>query len=277
MASECFNASVKQPSDVDGTDRSTLTFVDLFAGCGGLALGFLQEGFAPVGGVEIDEDAAKTYMLNVDENMYAGRDIADDDLAWSAARVVIGGPPCQGFSQLGSRDSDDPRNQLWRHYVEVLDATGADVFVMENVPQLLKSPQFELFLGEVDRRHFVVDPQVLNAADFGVPQVRRRAIVIGSRLGIPERPVLTHGPKSPLAVPHVTVREAFAQPVQLPFEPTGEDWHAGRPGIRPQLHPSIQGGPFVRWKPVRDAGRAGSTRRRRSRAAVLERQAHRHD
>jgi DNA (cytosine-5)-methyltransferase 1 len=212
---------MKQAAETTARD---VTFVDLFAGCGGLALGFTWEGFRPVGAVEIDADAAATYALNIDPEIHT------DDIArvekWPEARVVIGGPPCQGFSQLGTRDPKDPRNRLWREYVRALRLTGADVFVMENVPQLLKSDQFRLFIKEV-RREYTVTSGVLNAADYGVPETRRRAIVIGSRLGKPELPVATHGPG---LEPVVTVREALKG---LPQRPDGKNRHEGRPGIRP--------------------------------------------
>jgi DNA (cytosine-5)-methyltransferase 1 len=207
-----------------------LTFVDLFAGCGGLALGFVREGFEPVGAVEIDPDAAETYALNIDEDIHV------DDIAsvvkWPRARVVIGGPPCQGFSQLGTRDPNDPRNQLWREYVRVLEATRGEVFVMENVPQLLTSPQFAFFCEEVDALGFNVVEGVLNAADYGAPQSRRRAIVIGSRLGLPLMPRKTHGPESDGGRGYVVVRTAFANPTPLPNKPDGRNWHVGRAGIR---------------------------------------------
>jgi DNA (cytosine-5)-methyltransferase 1 len=202
-----------------------LTFVDLFAGCGGLALGFQREGFHPVGAVEMDADAAETYRRNVDEAIHVA-DIAAVD-AWPRARVVVGGPPCQGFSQLGSRDPDDERNRLWRHYVRVLDVTQADVFVMENVPQLLRSAQFALLRDEAARRGFDVEARVLNAADYGVPQTRRRAIVIGSRVGPPPFPSCTHPQHR-----HVDVRHAFTHPSRLPLRPDGRNWHVGRAGIR---------------------------------------------
>src|SRR5437899_9898132 len=121
-------------------------FIDLFAGCGGLALGFKQEGLRPVAAVEWDCDAAETYRTNLDLNV-AVVDIAAVS-SWPKASVVAGGPPCQGFSQLGSRDPSDPRNRLWREYVRALDESEADVFVMENVPQLLHSQQFGLFHRE---------------------------------------------------------------------------------------------------------------------------------
>ena len=210
--------------------RGGVTFVDLFAGCGGLALGFMREGFEPVGAVEIDPDAAETYVLNIDGDIHV------DDIAsvtrWPDAQVVIGGPPCQGFSQLGTRDPDDPRNQLWREYVRVLEATRAEVFVMENVPQLLTSPQFSFFREDVEALGFCVLDGVLNAADYGVPQTRRRAIVIGSRIGEPHMPPKTHGPLSGEGQVCVDVRTAFATPTRLPNKPDGRNWHVGRAGIR---------------------------------------------
>src|SRR5437660_837091 len=93
--------------------------LDLFAGCGGLAFGFMQVGFEPAAAVEIDPDAAETYRLNVDGRIQVA-DIAEVR-DWPAADVVVGGPPCQGFSQLGSRDPRDPRNRLWREYLRAID------------------------------------------------------------------------------------------------------------------------------------------------------------
>jgi DNA (cytosine-5)-methyltransferase 1 len=205
-------------------------FIDLFAGCGGLALGFVREGFRPIAAVEWDPDAAETFRTNIDRHIEAV-DIADVR-GLPKATVLAGGPPCQGFSQLGARDPRDPRNRLWREYVRVLDETDADVFVMENVPQLLNSAQFRLFRAEVVRRGFRVIADVLNAADYGVPQTRRRAIVMGSRLGEPFLPQRTHGPMSLPLKPYVTVLQAWKEPPTLPEEPSGENWHTGRPHVR---------------------------------------------
>ena len=208
-----------------------LTFIDLFAGCGGLALGFLSAGgYRAVGACEFDSDAAATYRLNIDEVMIEDPIEQVDDKRWPRADVVIGGPPCQGFSQLGRRDAADPRNELWRNYARVLSLSGANIFVMENVPQLLRSDQYALFKRTVEGRGFMVREQVLNAADYGVPQTRRRAFVIGSRFGPPEFPVKTHGPQSADNAPYADVRSAFRG---LPARPTNRDWHNSRPGIRP--------------------------------------------
>lgn len=214
--------------------RSTFasqTFIDLFAGCGGLALGFCQEGYEAVGAVEWEADPAETYRINIDQRITVA-DIASV-IHWPTADVVVGGPPCQGFSQLGTRDPNDERNRLWREYVRILDETAAEVFVMENVPQLLRSTQFQLFREQVEARGFKVLSRVLCAADYGVPQMRHRAIVIGSRLGLPLFPEETHGPRSQARRPYVTVREVFMDPFPLPEKPDGLNWHVARPNIRP--------------------------------------------
>src|SRR5688572_8835584 len=120
-----------------------LRLIDLFAGCGGLTKGFVDTGrFAPVAAVEWDLHAAATYAHNFGDHVHVG-DIAD----WTArslpgADVVIGGPPCQGFSMLGRRDPKDPRNAMWEHYLETLVRVRPAFFVLENVPQFLKSEEF---------------------------------------------------------------------------------------------------------------------------------------
>jgi DNA (cytosine-5)-methyltransferase 1 len=208
----------------------TVKFIDLFAGCGGLALGLQWAGLQAVAAVEVDPDAAQTYSVNVDARIHAADIESIRD--WPQATVVVGGPPCQGFSQLGNRDPADPRNNLWRHFVRVLDASSAVVFVMENVPALLASPQFHRFQAAVRKRDFSVATAVLCAADYGVPQIRKRAFVIGSRLGTPSLPLATHGPRSVTGAAHRTVRTAFRDPTPLPEHPNGINWHSMRHGVR---------------------------------------------
>jgi DNA (cytosine-5)-methyltransferase 1 len=220
------NSSAAQYGDPIG-----LSFVDLFAGCGGLSFGFRSLGFRPVGAVEWEADAAETYRRNIDSSI----EVIDIEAvaSWPRANVVVGGPPCQGFSQLGTRDPNDPRNRLWQQYVRALDESHADVFVMENVPQLLRSGQFDLFRAQVEAMGFMVSSRVLNAADYGVPQARNRAIVIGSRLGLALFPPATHGLPGRGRKPHATVRTAFTRPSVLPEQPHGKNWHVGRPNVRP--------------------------------------------
>jgi DNA (cytosine-5)-methyltransferase 1 len=176
--------------------------IDLFAGCGGITQGLKDAdvGFRPVAAVEIDRHAAATYAVNHGDHVYVG-DIAD----WvqgslPAADVVVGGPPCQGFSALGKQDATDPRNQLWRHYVDTLETVRPAFFVLENVPQFLKAPEFEALHRETRGRGrlgmYELEPYLLNAADFGAAQRRRRAVVIGRRRGT--RPLdLEPGQSSP--------------------------------------------------------------------------------
>lgn len=206
---------------------STLTFIDVFAGCGGLAKGFVQSGFESVGAVEIDMDAAETYARNIDRRVFP-EPVADVNRRreWSRATVVVGGPPCQGFSQLGTRNPRDPRNRLWREYLTVLDLSRAQFFVMENVPRMLASRQYQKFRREAQGRGFHVIEDVLNAADFGVPQIRRRAIVFGWKRGMPRLPVPTHGEA---LIARRTVADALRG---LPMEPNEENWHRARPQVR---------------------------------------------
>lgn len=183
-----------------------LTIVDLFAGCGGLTQGFLDAGadrpdgrtFKVAAAVESDLAAAATYAANF------GRDVVrpcrveewpEDDRP--AADVIVGGPPCQGFSTLGKRDPDDPRNSLWREYARAVAQIAPSYFVIENVAAFYHSPQWEVLRSETEHgtlAGYEIQPYMLNAAHFGVPQVRKRAVIIGRKaelLRVPD-PVGSH-------------------------------------------------------------------------------------
>lgn len=209
--------------------------IDLFAGCGGMTLGFVSTGrFMPVFAVELDEDAAETYELNFGRHVArfggAGSPMAISEVKiFPAADVVIGGPPCQGFSPLNMNGVGLERRDLWRDYVRALDESGAQAFVMENVPELLKSPEFEAFKREASLRGFAVDSRVLNAADFGVPQTRRRAIVIGLRGASPAWPDASHRHPDATELPYLPPWRTFRDAVEgLPLSPSGIDWHNAR-------------------------------------------------
>ncbi len=119
--------------------------IDLFAGSGGMTVGFAQEGYRPILAVEWDKHAAATYAANFGEDHVHGGDIADvKDVDIPLADVMIGGPPCQGFSNLGLKRLDDPRNQLWREYLRFVLRADPQVFVIENVDRFSKSPEFRL-------------------------------------------------------------------------------------------------------------------------------------
>ncbi|MCZ9633222.1 DNA cytosine methyltransferase [Rhodococcus sp. BH5] len=172
------------------------SMIDLFAGCGGMTSGFASEGFDPQLAIEFDLHAAATYAANFGEDHTLYGDIATVKAsAIPKADVVIGGPPCQGFSNLGSKDLNDPRNQLWREYLRVVKKANPKVFVIENVDRFMKSTEFQLLLAEADGgslKNYQLSFGHLNAADFGVAQRRKRTIVIGSRIGKIELPHATH-------------------------------------------------------------------------------------
>src|SRR3954453_12296262 len=115
--------------------------MDLFAGCGGMTRGFLDTGrFTPTFAVEMDREAAATYRTNFGDHVFEGR--IEEVPAWPQVDVVIGGPPCQGFSTLNRTAVGLERRRLWRSYLIALRESGARAFVMENVPQLLKSSEY---------------------------------------------------------------------------------------------------------------------------------------
>lgn len=172
------------------------TLIDLFSGCGGMSVGFRDQGFQPLLAVEWERAAAATYAANFGEDHTVAGDIAlVAKKAIPRADVIIGGPPCQGFSNLGLKSLEDPRNQLWREYMRFIHAAKPKVFVIENVDRFHKSPEFQMLCDEVDHgtlRNYTLTHRVLNAADYGVSQRRRRTIVIGSTVGPIELPAPTH-------------------------------------------------------------------------------------
>ncbi|HEY0318980.1 MAG TPA: DNA cytosine methyltransferase [Solirubrobacterales bacterium] len=210
------------------SSRRRYELIDLFAGCGGMTRGFTDSGrFEPVFAVECDRDAAETYRLNFGPDHVAEVPI-EDVAVFPSADVVIGGPPCQGFSPLNRDAVGFERRGLWREYVRALEQADPEVFVMENVPELLASAEYAAFKVRAEEDlGFVVDEEVLNAADFGVPQRRRRAIAIGTRRGPVPWPQATHADPS---LEHdrpdwVTFREAVEG---LSATPDGAAWHRSR-------------------------------------------------
>lgn len=173
--------------------------IDLFAGAGGMSLGFEQAGFDIVAAVEIDPIHAAVHHFNFPETAILARSIVGltGDAVREAARigrktvdVVFGGPPCQGFSLIGHRMLDDPRNQLVREFVRLVDELGARTFVFENVKGLTigKHRAFlESLIETFDELGYRVRMpwNVLNAMNYGVPQDRRRLFLLGAKKGLP--------------------------------------------------------------------------------------------
>jgi len=207
------------------TVSAHMTMIDLFAGAGGLSLGFSRAGFSPVFAVESDGACVRSYGANFPEaEVFRGDARTLPSYADHTADIVIGGPPCQGFSPLGrmsvglERKSEHSRMIfLCMEVLRAAEDVQAKAFVMENVPQFLQSEEFRLFVTEAEKYNFDVKHGVLKAEDFGVPQRRRRGFTIGMRNG-----------KASLPHPTCERRTVRDEIGDLPLEPTGEDLHVGR-------------------------------------------------
>ena len=174
------------------SDRIQPRAVDLFCGAGGLSEGFRQAGFAIVAGADSDPDAMATYAANFPEARVITGDVRDTEIkerilaVAKGVSVLIGGPPCQAFSQVRNhaRLIDDPRNALYREFVDILRQTVPSAFVMENVTGIDQMNVREQIAADLSLDgEYVVRPQVVDAADFGVPQTRKRLIFVGVRSG----------------------------------------------------------------------------------------------
>ncbi len=179
--------------------------IELFAGAGGLGTGFEKAGFNIISANDIWEPAKKTYVANHKNVNYIVKDIAllkSEELLANTSYtkqdidVIIGGPPCQGFSTLGKRFIDDPRNKLFKEYVRIVNDIRPKFFVMENVAGILSMENGNVLkniLKSFTEIGYIVKYKLLNAAEYGVPQLRKWVIFIGTKLnGNIEYPEKTH-------------------------------------------------------------------------------------
>lgn len=206
--------------------------IDLFAGCGGLSLGFAQAGFDVGQAVEFDPVIAGTYRRNHPGVRLMVDDIKNIDasgaFAGVKADVIIGGPPCQGFSMAGARIRrgfiDDPRNYLFKHYFNVVKEVMPRAFVMENVKGIATMQGGKIFEEiqrifqdpqALDGRPYRIYHRIVNAADFGVPQHRERMIILGTLAGEADMDELWRRTRSDIEArrpgyfDRVTVRDAI--------------------------------------------------------------------
>jgi DNA (cytosine-5)-methyltransferase 1 len=164
--------------------------IDLFCGAGGLSLGFTQAGGIPIAALDSDKDSIETYskMFGICKDVQCVKieewklkeQISDVD-------VIIGGPPCQGFSiARGTRFVDDPRNSLYKHFVKAVDKLKPKWIVMENVPGIISIGNgivLQQIYQDFNEIGYDLTHKVINMAEYGVPQTRKRTIFVGNRLG----------------------------------------------------------------------------------------------
>lgn len=214
--------------------------VDLFCGAGGLSDGLRQAGFKPVLAVDFDKHSLGTYKRNHPETATLCEDVTLlpasvilDAAGGQEIDLMSGGPSCQGYSTHGKRDEEDPRNFLFEHFVRLVGEVKPKWVLMENVPGLLtyRGGHFKRLIENAFKSvGYRVDAKVLVAADYGVPQLRRRIIFLATRLDVPITfPEPTHGePGESLfedgLLPYVTVEEAIGDLPLMKGNLESDDW-----------------------------------------------------
>lgn len=175
-----------------------MNVIDLFAGCGGFSTGFSQAGFNIIKAVEYDKAIANTYRLNhpTTETIISDIGLIDNSQFFkeNETEVIIGGPPCQGFSMAGARIRggfiDDPRNYLFKHYYNIVKIVKPKIFIIENVKGIMTMSKGAIFSEIVsifsnpvnfDGNKYFLHYKIINGLDFGIPQQRERVIIIGCK------------------------------------------------------------------------------------------------
>lgn len=212
----------------DVTYRNGFNFIDLFSGAGGLSCGLTMAGFTPVGSVEIMPEAVKTYKYNFsekkgfDQNVEV-RDIRDsnvkqklyDSIGLKHIHLIVGGFPCQGFSLSGNRVITDERNSLYLEMLEIVKHIKPDFVVMENVEGLrsmLGGKVESKIINDYKEAGYQINVTVLNSADYYTPQIRKRVIFIGNRLG-----AVNYHPKPMISADeYVTLGQAIKKYMNIP-------------------------------------------------------------
>lgn len=195
---------------VNSHHRNGLNFIDLFSGAGGLSCGLTMAGFTPIASVEIMPEAVETYRYNFVNQKSFNENVETRDIRQASVKenlyasvkdkhvdLIVGGFPCQGFSMAGHRVVADERNSLYREMLEIVKTLQPDFVVMENVEGLrsmLNGKVEAKIISDYKEAGYDINVTVLNSADYGVAQVRRRVIFIGNRIGVKNyhpKPLLT--------------------------------------------------------------------------------------
>lgn len=212
----------------DVTYRNGYNFIDLFSGAGGLSCGLTMAGFTPVGSVEILNCAVQTYKYNFSDKKGFDNNVETRDIRLPETKealyesvknkhihLIVGGFPCQGFSMAGNRVVDDPRNSLYLEMLEIVKHLKPDFVVCENVEGLrsmLGGKVEAKIIQDYKEAGYEMNVTVLNSADYYVPQIRRRVIFIGNRIGAKNfypKPLLTSDK-------YITLGEGIKRFINLP-------------------------------------------------------------
>lgn len=233
------------------TKEEKPTFVSLYTGAGGLDLGFIAAGFEPVFSNDIAYDAMQTYsatmrLLEARGILHHPHEIVTNDIrkvetlpSRGAADLVIGGPPCQGFSVAGKMDPNDPRSRHVFDFLAMVERIQPKAFVMENVKALAINKRWHKIIESICKKAselgYDISLNVLNAAHYGVPQARERMILIGTKQGICPKPKELAGKCS-------TVRDALKALPPLGY-PGNDQLCKAR--ITPAINPVLRQSPWA--------------------------------
>ena len=171
------------------------TVIDMFCGCGGLSRGFIDAGYEVLLGVDNNIPALETFKENHDGAVAMNGDLFQGSTILEMASLtnnqsvdlIIGGPPCQGFSLTGKRDENDERNTLFQAMVNAVEFFQPKAFVLENVPglaTLYKGKAKEAIIKEFTDLGYTINAEVLYAPNYGIPQIRKRLFFVGLRNGM---------------------------------------------------------------------------------------------
>ena len=202
---------------MNNTQSKSFTFIDLFSGCGGLSHGLEMAGHKCLLGVDMNKEALQTFAANHHNAAVYHGDIKklsekklNELLGGRKIDMVVGGPPCQGFSTVGKGEVEDVRNQLFKEFVRVVRVTQPKIILFENVTGLVAKKNqaiMQKIFAHFEKLGYNMDARVMSAEEFGVPERRRRAIIVGVKDGECVFPVATHGARVKKSL--MTVEKAF--------------------------------------------------------------------
>lgn len=229
--------------------KKKYTVLDLFCGCGGISYGYELAGFKIIGGIDFNEDATKTFQHNFKSAKvrygYIEK-VTDEEIIndYQGVDVIVGGPPCQGFSTANrwQKETEDPRNKLFFEYLRFVKLLRPKVIMIENVRGLLTKndgyapKRITAILGEAG---YKLSMRILDASEYGVPQNRKRAIIVGIRQDFKEE---VFDFDSLVKQPKVTVEDAIGELYQFENQEAGDKVIEQRPTTEYRKYLRAKGG-----------------------------------